>query len=132
MKYFFNHYYYFFILFFSLFKGRNLSIDLTYPSAFCLINSNIFLIEQKGVYVYDQTLENIINSYSYPFNEEEKINNPNELFNIIIKYQSDAMNNLICLINSKIYFFSLYGYKLLITGKIIEEDNFYHPTLAPI
>ena len=99
MKFFFNHYYYFFILFFSLFKGRHLSIDLTYPSAFCLINSNIFLIEQKGVYVYDQTLENIINSYSYPFNEEKKINNPNELSNIIIKYQNNAMNNLICLIN---------------------------------
>ena len=46
-------------------------LDFTYPSAIGLMNQNVFIVEQNGVFVYDEELKNII--YSHTFEESEKI-----------------------------------------------------------
>ena len=49
-------------------------LDFTYPSAIGLMNQNVFIVEQNGVFVYDEELKNII--YSHTFEESEKITLP--------------------------------------------------------
>ena len=49
-------------------------LDFNYPSAISLLNQNVFIVEENGIFVYDKQLKNII--YSHPFQEEsDKINN---------------------------------------------------------
>ena len=104
-----------------------LSVDFIYPSSISLTNGNIFVVEQKGIYVYNEQLTNII--FNYTFKEEEKINDLGKLSNVIIK---SKRNYIICLINEKIYFFNYEGKLLKETEKIITEENFSHLTLTPI
>ena len=116
------------ILFSILFFIKSIStLDFTYPSAISLNNGNIFVIEKEGICIYDEQLVNIV--YNYPFEEGEKIEDLNNLSNIIIKYE---YNYIICLINLKIYFFKNDGEKLLETGKLIIDEDFSYPTLSPI
>ena len=104
------------------------SVDFSFPSAISLPNGNIFIVEKEGIFVYDEQLMNII--HNYPFETEaEKISDVNSLSNIIIKFQD---NYIISLINLKIYFFDSEGNKLLITDKIITDENFSYPDLIPI
>ena len=116
-----------YILIISMKKVTSL-LDFNYPSAINLLNRNIFIVEKDGIFVYDEYLENII--YNYPFiSENDKINTLDKLSKVIIRYKR---NYVICLINSKIYFFD-YGGKLLVeTEKLITEEDIYNPTLTPI
>ena len=102
-------------------------LDFTYPSAISLLNGNIFIVEKRGILVYDSQMQDII--YNYPFQENEEINNLNLLSNVVIK---SKRNFVICLINSKIYFFDYEGKLLKETEKIITEQEIYNPTLTPI
>ena len=105
-----------------------MSIDFSFPSAISLPNGNIFIVEKEGIFVYDEQLMNII--HNYPFETEaEKISDVNSLSNIIIKVQD---NYIISLINLKIYFFDSQGNILLVTDKIITNENFSYPDLIPI
>ena len=104
-----------------------LSADFTYPSALSLLNGNIFVVEQNGIFVYDEQLKIIIHNYT--FEEEDKITNLNSLSNVIVKYKR---NYILCLINSKIYFFDNNGENILITNKIITDENVSHLTLTLI
>ena len=126
------HSFYFIFLIFTLFiillVPCNSFISFPYPSAVSLLNSNFFIVEQKGIYIYDSEFKNII--YSFPFTEEEQINNLYQLSEVIIKIKNDY---LICLINSKIYFFDELGTQLFFkSDNIFLDDEYYHPTLAPI
>ena len=94
------------------------SVDFNYPSAIGLPNGNIFLVEKKGIFVYDEQLINIIYNYTFEINEE--INDVNKLSNVNIKFKND---HIICIINLKVYFFNDEGYKLLETDKIITDEN---------
>jgi len=124
MKYMF-HQINIFILFIIISLSEVLSLlDFTYPSAISLINGNVFIIEKKGIYVYDGQLQNII--FNYPFQESEEINLDN-LSKVVIKTKK---NYIICLINSKIYLFDYEG-KIVLEQKIIFE-NIYNPNLTPI
>ena len=105
-------------------------ISFTYPSAISLMNGNFFIVEQNGIFVYDEQLTNIIRNYS--FKEEDKIANLDSLSNVIILYKRNYQNYIICLINGKIYFFDYEGKLLKETEKIITDENYYHPTLTPI
>ena len=116
-----------FIIYLFLSIHQVISVDFTYPSAIGLPNGNIFIVEKKGIYVYDERLLNVI--HSYPFETNEEINDVNSLSNIIIKFQR---NYIICLINLKIYFFDSEGIKLLETDKIITDEDFSYPLLTPI
>ena len=102
-------------------------LDFNYPSSIGLTNKNVFIVEKNGIYVYDEGLNNII--YSYPFQESEKIKDVNTLSKVIIKYE---MNNIICLINEKIFFFDYEGKLLKKTGILISENPYYHPSLTHI
>ena len=102
-------------------------LDFNYPSAISLTNGNVFIVEQNGIYVYDEGLKNII--YSYPFQENEKITDVATLSKVIIKYE---MNNIICLIKEKIYFFDYEGKLLKKTGTLISDNPYYHPSLTHI
>ena len=92
-------------------------ISFTYPSAISLMNGNFFIVEQNGIFVYDEQLTNIIRNYS--FKEEDKISDLDSLSNVIIQYKRNYQNYIICLINAKIYFFFYEGKLLKETGKII-------------
>ena len=59
----------FFIFFFLLLNKSGSLISFTYPSSISLNINNYFIVEQKGIYVYDSEFKNIIKSY--PFNEAE-------------------------------------------------------------
>ena len=103
-------------------------VELNYPSAISLSNGNIFVVEKKGIFIYDEQLKNII--HSYIFEESEQINNVTSLSNIRIKQSNDY---IICLINLKIYFFDSEGQLILNdTDKIINDEDFYQLTLVTI
>ena len=103
-------------------------IELNFPSAISLLNGNIFVVEKKGIFVYDEQLKNII--YNYNFKEEsEQINSLSSLSAINIKLKN---NYIICLINLKVYFFDYEGKLIKETEKIITDENIYYPTLIPI
>ena len=102
-------------------------VDFNYPSAIGLPNGNIFLVEKKGIFVYDEQLINIIYNYNFQINEE--INDVNKLSNIVIKYKYDY---IICIINLKVYFFNDEGNKLLETDKIITDENISYISLTPV
>ena len=104
-------------------------LDFTYPSAISLTNGNIFVVEKNGIFVYDSQLKNIVDNHNYPFEDEDKINDLDILSNVIIKFKA---NYIICLINSKIYFFDYGGKFILKTEKLITEQTYYYPTLTPI
>ena len=115
-----------------IFSNRKVvsSTSFTYPSAISLMNGNFFIVEQNGIFVYDDQLTNIIRNYS--FKEEDKIADLDSLSNVIIQYKRNYQNYIICLINAKIYFFDYEGKLLKETGKIITDENYSHPTLTPI
>ena len=102
-------------------------LDFTYPSAIGLMNQNVFIVEQNGVFVYDEELKNII--YSHTFEESEKITSLDSLSKVVIKYYS---NFVICLIKEKIFLFDYEGKFLKKTNIIIEDENYYYPSLNPI
>ena len=125
IKYYYNI---FFLLSLLLLFNKSTSlISFKYPSSISLLNHNFFIVEEKGIYVYDKDFKYIVKSYLLA--ADEQINSLDQLSEVIIKYQNEY---LICLINSKIYFFDKTGTKLLITEKVILDDIYYHPTLAPI
>ena len=99
-------------------------LDLTYPSAIGLSDGNIFIVEKKGIYVYDGQLKNIVSNYL--FEEGEQINSLDILSNIIIK---SKQFHIICLINRKIYLFDYEGKFLTKTANII-EGQYYYPSLT--
>ena len=115
------------ILLSIIFINKVLSVDFTFPSSVSLLNGNIFVIEKNGIFVYNEQLTNII--YNYAFEENEKINNLNSLSNVIIRYKR---NYILCLINSKIYFFDDKGENILITNKLIMDENISYITLTLI
>ena len=115
-------------LLYSLFSfSEIISLDFSYPSAISLPDGNIFIVEKRGIFVYDEKL--IIIKYNYPFEANEEINDENSLSNIIIKFKQ---NYIICLINLKIYFFDSEGQLLLKTNNIIDDEIISFPILAPI
>ena len=95
-----------FLLILLIQKGNSL-ISFTHPSAISLPNNNFLIVEQNGVYVYDQNLANVIKSY--PFSDSEKIEHLYQLSEIIIKYKNDFV---ICLINSQVHLFDNQGNRL--------------------
>ena len=103
-------------------------LDFNYPSAINILNRNIFIVEKDGIFVYDEHLENIIHNYPF-FSESDKIDTLDKLSKVIIK---SKRNYVICLINSKIYFFDYEGKLLVETEKLITDANIYNPTLTPI
>ena len=74
-------------------------LDINYPSSLSLSNGNIFIVEKKGIFVYDGHLKNVI--YNYIFEEGEQINNLDIFSNVIVKFKN---NYIICLVNNKIFF----------------------------
>ena len=115
-----------FLLILLIQKGNSL-ISFTHPSAISLPNNNFFIVEQNGVYVYDQNLANVIKSYS--FSDSEKIEHLYQLSEIIIKYKNDYV---ICLINSQVHLFDNQGNRLCVTDNLIPDSDYSFPTLAPI
>ena len=47
-------------------------VKFEYPTAISLFNGNIFVVEKKGIYIYDEQVKNI--KYQLPFSEDEQIN----------------------------------------------------------
>lgn len=115
-----------FLLILLIQKGNSL-ISFTHPSAISLPNNNFLIVEQNGVYVYDQNLANVIKSY--PFSDSEKIEHLYQLSEIIIKYKNDYV---ICLINSQVHLFDNQGNRLCVTDNLIPDSDYSFPTLAPI
>ena len=61
-----------FIIFFFLIKYIHSSITFNFPSAIELTNGYIFVIDELGIYIYDETVTNLIRT-EYLFDEEDKI-----------------------------------------------------------
>ena len=104
-------------------------LDFNYPSAISLLNQNVFIVEENGIFVYDKQLKNII--YNHSFQEEsDKINNSDKLSKVVIKLKA---NYIICLINGKIFSYDPEGKNLLLkTETVINERNYYYPVLIPL
>ena len=117
----------FLFLFLVLLQKENCSVTLTFPSSIVLPNNNFFIIEHKNIFIYDSEFKSIVKSY--PLEIDEQIYTLSQLSEVIIKYQNDY---IICLIGKKILFFDETGTLLLRTEQLIEDENYYHPTLAPI
>ena len=114
------------ILYIILLTGKVISVkDFTYPSALGLSTGNVFVVEKKGIYVYDGQLKNVI--YSSPFEEGEQIDSLDAFSKVVIKFK---FNHIICLINERIYLFDYEGKFLVKTEKLISDINYEYPTLA--
>ena len=117
----------FLFLLLVLFQKENCLVTLTFPSSIVSPNNNFFIIEHKNILLYDKEFENIVKSY--PLENDEQIYTLSQLSEVIIKYQNEY---IICLIGKKILFFDETGTLLLRTEKLIEDEDYYHPTIAPV
>ena len=116
-----------FLLFIVIPFGNAISLlDFKYPSAISLLNQNVFVVEQKGIFVYDKQLKNII--YFHPFKNSNDRISVDKLSKVVIKFKA---NYIICLINGKIFFFDQEGKELLLEQQVIWETYDY-PALIPI
>ena len=126
----------------SVFNGINIAIlfltflirnvisllNFNYPSAISLINGNVFVVEKKGIFIYDSQLKNIVDSHPFQ-DEDDEIDSEDSLSKVIIKLKGTY---IICLINRKIFFFNQYGNFILETEQLINEENYSYPTLIPM
>ena len=92
----------FFIVFIININEICSTLLFTYPSAVTLTNGNILVIEKDGIYICDQTMENIISNI-FTFTEEDKIKDEVSLSRVIMK---DKNGYIICLVNFKLFFIS--------------------------
>ena len=117
----------FLILFMNIIQVSFSIVKFEYPTALSLFNGNIFVVEKKGIYIYDEQVKNII--YQLPFSEDEQINDLESFSNVIVKYKS---NYIVCLINLKIYLFDYQGNFIIETEKLVTDSNFSYLSLTPI
>ena len=107
------------ILFFSIFEHYNLIPSFIYSSAITLLNQNYFIIHKYGIDIYDpsftQKFKNVLT-----FKEDEQIKNY-ESFSKTTISQFYEHDDIICLINDKIYIFNHEGELLYNTDKKIDE-----------
>ena len=116
------------ILFMNIIQVSFSIVKFEYPTALSLFNGNIFVVEKKGIYVYDEQVKNII--YEYPFSENEQITDLESFSNVIVKYKNSY---IICLINLKIYLFDYEGKFVLETNeKVINDKNISYLGLTPV
>ena len=136
----------------SLFKKGICSYNLIYPTSLTLLDGNFFIVEQRGIYIFNSAFQNIERSYN--LSRGDQIRNLSDLSNTNIKYNKKNFKpfyliikkiifsgllqyvkpnwKILCLIKSKIYLFSQNGILLNQANKIIDEDNISHITLIPI
>ena len=116
------------ILFINIIQVSLAIVKFEYPTALSLFNGNIFVVEKKGIYVYDEQVKNII--YEYPFSENEQITDLESFSNVIVKYKNSY---IICLINLKIYLFDYEGKMVFKTDeKVISDINISYLALTPV
>ena len=119
----------FFIVFIININEICSTLLFTYPSAVTLTNGNILVIEKDGIYICDQTMENIISNI-FTFNEEDKIKDEVSLSRVIM---NDKNGYIICLVNFKLFFISRTGTLLTsTTNKLILDPDPTYFSLAPI
>lgn len=117
------------ILFLTFLIGNVISLlNFNYPSAISLTNGNVFVVEKKGIFIYDSQLKNIVDSHPFQ-DEDDEIDSEDSLSKVIIKLKGTY---IICLINRKIFFFNQYGNFILETEHLINEENYSYPTLIPM
>ena len=117
-----------FIIFFFLIKYIHSSITFNFPSAIKLDNGYIFVIDELGIYIYDETVTNLIRT-EYLFDEEDKIRTKDDLSRVIIKkYKSQYL----CMINYKIFIFDNEGQLLYKNSQFLFNRLPNHYTLIPI
>ena len=100
------------------------SLDLNYPSAISLDNGNVFIIEKNGIFLYNEELNNVI--FNYQFDEEEQIIDST---NVVLKQKN---NYVICLVNSKIYFFDSENNSLNKFLDLKNDENINNPSITLI
>ena len=107
------------ILFFSIFEHYNLIPPFIYSNAITLLNQNYFIIHKYGIDIYDPSFTQKIKSV-LTFEEDEQIKNYDNFLKTTISqfYEHD---DIICLINDKIYIFNHEGELLYNSDKKIEE-----------
>ena len=107
------------ILFFSIFEHYNLIPSFIYSNAITLLNQNYFIIHKYGIDIYDPSFTQKIKSV-LTFEEDEQIKNYDNFLKTTISqfYEHD---DIICLINNKIYIFNHEGELLYNSDKKIEE-----------
>ena len=103
-------------------------LQFTYPSAITLSNGNILIIEKDGIYICDQTMENIIKTV-LSFSLEDQMRNEDSLSKVVMK---DKNGYIICLVNFKLFFFNREGTLLKMTDKLLSEYNPTYYSLTPI
>ena len=130
-----------FILFLFLFKLYynecliNSLIDLNYPRVFILENDYILMVTTKGIYSFNQTLDNII--FSYNFTDDQKMteikfmdnnNNTNNKIDSIIQVEisqfTEGDKYVICLANKYLYLLTNKG-QLLYNKKLSDLNSDY-------
>ena len=105
------------------------SFEFTFPSAVRLNNGNIFVIEKSGIYIYDSTLSNLINTV-YTFPDEDQIKTTEDLTRVVLKKKQRF---ILSLINYKTFFFNERGELLCRTiDKFITTETLDYYTLVPI
>ena len=115
-----------FIIFFFLIKYIHSSITFNFPSAIKLDNGYIFVIDELGIYIYDETVTNLIRT-EYLFDEEDQIRTKDDLSRVIIK----KYNKYLCMINYKIFIFDNEGQFLYKNSQFLTSTLPNHYTLIP-
>ena len=132
----------FILLLFTIFTNihNQGNIEGSFPKTLLLQNGNIFLANNKGMYIYDKKLETQIKSYSY--SNDISSNIYTIISKILIAQFPETDGMIICLVNNTIYFFNStgdnlfsdslpeheYSYFNLLTYK--KENNYNHYLIA--
>ncbi len=115
----YNTYIFIIILFLSLFE-KNISLPrFIYPRAISLLNNNFFILHKYGIDIYDALLSTKIKNI-ITFNDSEQINTT-AIYSQIAIAKSYKTDNIISIINNKIYIFNNEGELLYNSIKTIED-----------
>ena len=118
---------FFLIIFVSNIFKVDAKLKFKYPTSITLENNNIFVIEENGIYICDNYLNEILNTV-LSFDNGDKISTLDKLSTVILIKRSYY---IISLINYKIYFFQTNGDFIFSSENLIGDCSPTSISLTP-
>ena len=120
------------LIFLSFFKMYNFNFGLKYPLSITLLNGNIFIIHEKGIDIYNSSLNSKVNNV-LNFSEADYINSLEKFGKISIsRFSPKDKGYIISIINDYLYIFDYEGTFLYKNETKINDNLKPYYELVPI